>query len=167
MLPTSVSSRVSSWTSWGSVKAEYRPRWWRYRWGSSWAVMFLIESSIWRRLWLDKFTCRDKEKRSFLKRFTQTGRSKNDNQNYRTIMSPVAAGHSNWLHRSQSADPHSQTSQWGTTKGWSSPYTNMNYSSSVLVHAGFYCQPSVTNMLFSRIAKFYIDVYTCTWLLVQ
>lgn len=32
--------------------------------------MFLIESSMWGRLWLDKFTCRDKEKRSALKRLT-------------------------------------------------------------------------------------------------
>lgn len=62
MLPTSVSSWVSCWTSWGSTKAENRPWWWRYRWGSSRAVRFLIDSSIWGRLWLDKFTCRDKEK---------------------------------------------------------------------------------------------------------
>lgn len=71
MLPTSFSSWLSSWSSWGSVRAEYRPWWWRYRWGSSRAVMFLIESSMWGRLWPDKFTCRDKEKRSVLKRFTQ------------------------------------------------------------------------------------------------
>lgn len=95
---------------------------------------------------------------SVLKRFTKTGRSNNDTQNYGTkhvhIMSPVAAGHSKRLHRTQSADPHSQTSQWGTTTPWSSPYTNMDYSSSVLVHAGLYCQPSVTHMMwFSRMAK--------------
>lgn len=87
-------------------------------------------------------------KRSVLKRFTKSGRSKNDSQ------SPVAAGLSKRFHRTQPADPHSQTSQWGTTTWWSSLYTNMNYSSSVLVHAGLYRQPSVTHMLwFTRIAK--------------
>lgn len=87
MLPTSVSSWVSSWTSWGSTKAENRPRWWRYRWGSSRAVRFLIDSSIWGRLWLDKFTCRDKEKEDlFLKRFTETGPRVNDNQSSRMML---------------------------------------------------------------------------------
>lgn len=63
MLPTSVSSWVNCWISWGRVKAVNRPWWWRYRWGSSRAVMFLTESSIWGRLWLDKFTCGVKEKK--------------------------------------------------------------------------------------------------------
>lgn len=78
MLPTPVSSWVTSRTSWGSIKAEYRPWWWRYRWGSSRAVMFLTELSIWRRLWLERFTCRNIEKRSVLKRFIKTERSKNN-----------------------------------------------------------------------------------------